>query len=242
MNHYLSRYLYNRFTLPYRPFYRVYPYGEGVSINSADSRGMVDLELGFFCNRVPKAANSAIVTHLAQLKFGRDIDSHGAKRAFRTPGTLNRKEVDLFADLFRFTVVRNPYSRVLSAYLDKMARFPERKTSYATFDAFVERLSQDRAYLHSNAHWAPQTALMLIPVEDFDFIGKVESLDQDLATITARIHGEAESFTTSNAGPPSTGASKKLRQYYHDERLISAVRDIYQADFARLSYSTDFPL
>ncbi|MBZ2190368.1 sulfotransferase family protein [Alcanivorax sp. JB21] len=241
MNHYLSRYLYNRFTLPYRPFYRAYPYDGGLSINSADSRGMVDLALGFFCNRVPKAANSAIVTHLAQLKFGRDIASHDAKRAFRTPGTLNRKEVEQFADLFRFTVVRNPYSRVLSAYLDKMARFPERNTSYATFDAFVERLSQDPAYLLSNAHWAPQTALMLIPVEDFDFIGKVESLDQDLATITAKIHGKATPLATADAGPPSTGASKKLRQYYHNDALIAAVRDIYQADFSRLTYPTDFP-
>ena len=97
--------LLNGLTLPWRPFYRRYPFRSPASIRSADDRGMVDMELGFFCNRVPKAANSTVVTNLARLKFGRDVDSPDAKKMFATPARLSRAQVERFASLFKFTVV-----------------------------------------------------------------------------------------------------------------------------------------
>jgi hypothetical protein len=179
--------LLNGLTLPWRPFYRRYPFRSPASIRSADDRGMVDMELGFFCNRVPKAANSTVVTNLARLKFGRDVDSPDAKKMFATPARLNRAEVERFASLFKFTVVRNPYTRTLSAYLDKIERRAVRAGKESSFRDFLLQAKKTPRFLYSNAHWAPQSSLMLIPVEQFDFIGKVETLDQDLAEIKRRI-------------------------------------------------------
>ncbi|MDZ7747947.1 MAG: sulfotransferase family 2 domain-containing protein [Halofilum sp. (in: g-proteobacteria)] len=105
-----------------RPFYRRFPFTSPVSIRSADARGCVDLDLGVFYNRVPKAANSTVIVNLARERFGEDIPSKTAKRLFRRPAELARRELERFDELFRFTFVRNPYTRVLSAYLDKVER------------------------------------------------------------------------------------------------------------------------
>ncbi|WP_160151917.1 sulfotransferase family protein [Microbulbifer sp. ALW1] len=235
----LDKLFFNRATLPLRPFYRRYPFRSPASMRSANDRGMVDLELGFFCNRVPKAANSTIVTNLTRLKLNRDLPSEQAKKISTRPGHLSRAEMTQFDKLFKFTVVRNPYSRVLSAYLNKVVRFPER-CGDISFAQFLQRLATERDFLYSNAHWVPQADLMLIPAEEFDFIGKVESLDRDLAEIKQRIRPDIQDEITS-AGPPPTGASKKLREYYSDDSLVALVADIYRQDFTTFGYSTELP-
>lgn len=235
----LDKLLFNRATLPLRPFYRRYPFRSPVSMRSANDRGMVDLELGFFCNRIPKAANSTIVTNLVRLKLGHDVPSRQAKKISTRPGRLSRADMARFDELFKFTVVRNPYSRVLSAYLNKVVRFPQR-CGEISFAQFLQRLAEEPRFLYSNAHWVPQADLLLIPAEEFDVIGKVESLDRDLAEIKQRIRpGVADQITS--AGPPPTGAAKKLRRYYSDDSLIALVADIYRDDFATFGYSTDLP-
>jgi hypothetical protein len=56
---------------------------------------------------------------------------------------------------FSFTVVRNPWDRVRSAYLDKINRVifvPNHK--HATFDQFLDAISKADP-VHMNAHWKP---------------------------------------------------------------------------------------
>jgi len=120
----MNKLLRNRVTIPWTPFYRRYPYRDGISINSADARGLVDFDLGVFCNRIPKAANSSVIVNLAYRKFGREIPSKEAKKLFLTPSQLRSSEVERVSGLFRFAFVRNPYTRVLSAFLDKIDRPP----------------------------------------------------------------------------------------------------------------------
>ncbi len=235
----LDKVFLNGLTLPFRPFYRRYPFRSPASIRSADDRGMVDMELGFFCNRIPKAANSTVVTNLARLKFGRDIDSPDAKKMFATPARLSSAEVDRFASLFKFTVVRNPYTRTLSAYLDKIERRAVREGRESSFGDFLRKAKKHPRFLYGNAHWAPQSSLMLIPVSQFDLVGKVESLDSDLAEIKRRIRPDLEQPTTSLKSN-ATGASGKLQRYYDDE-LIATVQELYCDDFATFNYSTEFP-
>lgn len=237
MHRALDKVLLNGLTVPFRPFYRRYPFSSPASIRSADDRGCVDLELGFFYNRVPKAANSTVMTNLARLKHGEDVASRTAKRMFTSPARLSAAEVVRFEDLFKFTVVRNPYTRTLSAYLDKVERRARRAHRESSFREFL--LSLQRGKLYGNAHWAPQSALMLIPVERFDFIGKVETLEQDLATIKRRIRPDLEQPLTS-VRSNATGAGDRLRAYY-DEELVGLVQDLYAQDFMSFHYDTAFP-
>lgn len=239
MNRAFHKILKNRLTIPYTPFYRRYPYQGGISINSADDRGLIDMELGFFYNRIPKAANSTVVTNLALLKFGWEIPSRAAKKMFRTPSALNSREVSQFSSLFRFTVVRNPYTRTLSAYLDKVERRALRDNKESSFRDFLYTLQKGQLY--SNAHWAPQRALLLLPADQFDFIGKVESIDTDLPFIKEKIQGKRPEKPFKSFLNNSTGASRKLASYY-DTETAQLVRSLYRDDFDTFGYPEDLPV
>lgn len=230
----LNQILLNKYVVPHRPFYKKYPFNGHSSIKSSDDRGCVDLELGFFCNRVPKAANSTIVTNLVELKLGQKVGSKQSKKIFRTPATLSKQELEQFDKLFKFAVVRDPFSRTLSAYLDKIDRKFNQNGTQITFKDFLYSLKAGK--LHSNLHWTPQTSLFLIPFEEFDFIGRFENLNEDLGQIISRINGQASNQDFEQQGPPSTNASDKLLKYYDDE-CIQLMQELFAKDFELLGYN-----
>ncbi|TDT44345.1 sulfotransferase family protein [Halospina denitrificans] len=234
----MANILRNRFTIPWTPFYRRYPYRNGISINSADARGLIDFDLGIFCNRIPKAANSSIIVNLAYCKYGREIPSKQAKKLFRTPSGLSKSEVGQLDQLFRFTFVRNPYTRVLSAFLDKVDRRAKRRNQETSFLEFLQYLEKEGLY--SNAHWAPQTSLLLMPLENFDFIGKTENLTSDLGSVLSRIGHDSAAQELQSVLSNATGAGSKIAHYYNNqEREI--VERLYRGDFERLGYSKALP-
>ncbi len=239
MNRILGKFIRNRITIPFTPFYRQYPFKGSVSISSADSRGCVDLELGFFCNRIPKAANSTVVTTLARIKCGQGIPSKEAKKLFRTPSQLSGREVEKIPSLFTFTVVRNPYTRTLSAYLDKVERRALRDNRRTSFREFLQSLKNGKLY--SNGHWAPQSALLLLPLDQFDLIGKVESLDSVLPLIEEKVQGSPPQEHFKSFLANATGASTKLSAYY-DAESAEMVRFLYQDDFTLFNYPDRLPL
>jgi hypothetical protein len=238
MNNRLYKLIRNPLTIPFTPFYRRYPYRNGIALDSADARGCIDLERGFFYNRIPKAANSTIVENLAILSFGKNIPSKDAKKQFRTPSQLSAQEVAQIAHIFRFAVVRNPFTRTLSAYLDKVERRAKRNHQASSFKDFLYGLAEQSLY--RNAHWAPQSSLLLLPHAHFDFFGKVENLEYDLAFIKEKISGGCRNIT-----PPkhfeanATGATKKLSQYY-DHESVEIVRSLFRLDFDLFNYSPEF--
>jgi len=223
----------------WQPFYDSFPYSGGLSRRSADARGCVDPELGFFCNRVPKAANSSVVASLASLKLQRQVGSREAKRLFKRPSDLSHDDMLVFSKFFKFTIVRNPYTRTLSAYLDKVKRKQEigswrgKKHDFYSFLLWL-----DQGKLLNNAHWAPQTSILLLPVNEFDFIGRVESLDQDLSYILRRLNGSEEGADINPVFSNATGAEEKLASYYC-EKTTNLVEKLYHRDFDLLGYSKD---
>lgn len=238
MSRQLRKLLRNRLTIPLTPFYQSYPYRGGLAIDSADARGSIDLEMGFFYNRIPKAANSTIITTLARMRFQQEIPSRSAKKLFLTPSLLRSREVENFSNLFCFTFVRNPFTRTLSAYLDKIERRAHRRNRPSTFINFLYELKEGK--LHSNAHWAPQSDLFLIPIDHFSFIGKVETLQADLSRVKNQLQQKDPDEQVKSVLSNATNANSKLSSYY-DEEAIQLVRTLYQQDFELLDYSKNLP-
>lgn len=228
----------NRLTIPLTPFYRRYPYAGGLAIDSADARGCVDIQMKFFCNRIPKAANSTVVTTLARIRFDREITSKQAKKMFLTPALLHNDEVQNLDNFFRFVFVRNPFTRTLSAYLDKVERRAVEKNKPSSFKSFLYQLEAGR--LHSNAHWAPQYNLLLIPVDQFDFIGRTETFDADMLTVKNRLLGKRSDEPVKSVLSNATNAKDKLDHYYDDE-TIELVRTLYRQDFEIFDYPLNLP-
>lgn len=109
----------------------------------------------------------------------------------------DRIEAMLSGAAFRFTFVREPLRRIESAYRDKIAPedrenfrrqvrhalgLPQTAGASVTFEQFVTALeTQDP--LQMDPHWRPQHLNLMHGLVDYDFIGRLESFDADLARL-----------------------------------------------------------
>ena len=102
-------------------------------------------------------------------------------------------------DQFIFTFVRNPYARVLSAYLDKIAHPPEPAVwppfaarhgldAPPSFADFLDLIAGEQI-AEMDPHWRPQSVLIGLGIVPFDFIGSVELMDEDLRQVLKVIFG-----------------------------------------------------
>lgn len=241
MKKYIRRYNFAGLWMPLKPFYAQYPYRGSLPIAWVDKRGLVDSDYKLFFNRVPKAGNSSIVANIYQLKHGSVGISASMKRQFRTPSSLNPADLKHFKDYFKFTFVRNPYARVLSAYLDKvvskdLSRLPncvKKNGTYIEFPEFCAYL--EKSGLYDNIHWAPQTSILLLPVSEFHFIGKLENIENDMHYVMGKITGDSQSLQISDHRPHRTNANEKIMRYY-DDYTADIIMRLYKDDFETFGY------
>jgi hypothetical protein len=163
--------------------------------------------------------------------------------------------VDELEDVFtsphyrRFTVVRDPASRVLSAYLEKIghglkqsgdivAALRERdgvevSPQNVTFAQFLDVVGAQSSRMQ-DPHWRRQADHIGLGIVEYDAVIHLEQLDASwdrVAELTAT-PGLQEQFFCRN----STGASKKVGDYFTAD-LVAAVADTYARDYAELGYS-----
>ena len=154
---------------------------------------------------------------------------------------------------FRFTIVRDPYARVLSCYLSKIARrMPQRTQIIAALDgtdpskttddgrdidfqSFLEVVAA-QSVRDMDIHWRPQVDQALIGIIPYDFIGRYESFQAAMGYVKHRAFPKSD--VRMPAATNATGSSNKEGQYY-DRRTIDLVRQIYVEDFKAFGYDPD---
>jgi hypothetical protein len=228
-----------------QPYYLLRPRLWREPLDIVDARTMVSTRARYVYLRVPKAANSTVVRALLQTYPEPGLtpdDVDRAKTGMRHFGGLGLGDLAEIRRYFVFTVVRSPYSRTLSAYLDKfrdgnkhLDRFGARVAAFddgaVTFRAFCRYLAAGGEV--ENAHWMRQTRLTGL-ADRIDFVGRVETLEPDLRRILHGIGRRADG-PLERAGPQPTGAGERLREHYDDEtRRI--VESVYRADFDAFGY------
>ncbi|MBK1733895.1 hypothetical protein CKO15_01085 [Halorhodospira abdelmalekii] len=241
------------------PYYRSRPETWRRQLGSIDARIAVSLHYKYTYIRIPKAANSTVAATLDHHFPAPPIprisgkERGRGKRSYDRLSSLSRAEAEqVLAEHFTFTVVRNPYHRVLSAFLQKfiaegssrerwLNRFAAEIRTYGggelTFPAFCRWL--DRVGLRQNIHWLPQTAILSVTgLERLDDMGHVETLEEDLRRIVERIGATPEGLEVQRSGPAATRAGQKAQQYYTDE-CMAIVRRLYADDFRHLGYRDD---
>ena len=230
------------------PFYRRFPYRGEMDLFKLDPRGAYSPMEPFFYNRIPKAANTTITKVLFEKttfrpRFARRSDP---KYQFLRPLFLSGKDVTrLEREAFKFTFTRNPYSRVLSAYLDKVGR---RRHQGLRFLAWAEQHDQPESFLgfcryldagglFLDMHWAPQVEILCLPLERFDFIGRVETIESDLIYVLDKLFSESpiEPATGTLRAGTHTRASQKISEVYGKEEYTIISR-LYDSDFEKLGY------
>jgi len=139
-----------------------------------------------------------------------------------------------YPDYFTFSFVRNPYSRIVSAWqnkvLNKSKGFDPSKVGLKKphdFDEFVAWLSSQDP-LSVNIHFRPQS--LLVP-RDVDFIGRHETFDQDLRFVLRELGvcwlGELPRENSRRS--PKKSIPMSLQTYL-------LLNHLYAVDFDRFSY------
>jgi hypothetical protein len=151
-------------------------------------------------------------------------------------------EPKCIADYFKFTIVRNPWDRLVSAYFfllkggfNEQERdwFNEELGAYSSFDDFV-RSWLNKKNIWKWPHFRPQYHYMLDNKGkvQLDFVGYFENIDEDFAHIIQRIGV--------NCALPKLNTNKhpSYTEYYTDE-TINIVAEVYADDIKLLGYSFD---
>lgn len=150
---------------------------------------------------------------------------------------------------FKFCFVRDPYVRILSAYLDKLVRrrdgFMRQTTlerlgapqgytpSFAAFVDLVQRVDPDIF----DGHTERQTTRTLHGVISYDFIGRFERFEDDLRFALTRCGIDFDRYFYAEKRHASS-AGAKLAQAY-DRATAARVRDMYAGDFEVFGYSPE---
>lgn len=150
-------------------------------------------------------------------------------------------------EYFKFSFVRNPYTRILSCYLDKilgiekdiiLPKLGYKSTDHLSFKDFLLAIKK-QSYLEMDVHWMPQSILLAAENITLDFIGRQENFDNDLKKVLARItKSDSNSLQILDEIPHAVGANKKLKKYLTKD-IARLIQEIYYDDFHLYRYNTN---
>lgn len=217
--------------------------------------------LGVF---VPKAACTTLKAAVLALEgdaVPRTVAGIHGSGLHRTLGTVADDDLAVIIrsdDWFRFTFVRNPYGRLLSAWKSKLWRPSGEQFGWLAarveaetgrraiaerfdaedFRAFVRFLvADDDPRLRRDAHFAPQVAIARPDLFAYDFVGRFERFGRDFRAAFGRIGAprrvRRQHRTVHNARPGVTAAEA------YDDETASIAHHHYQDDFREFGYAFD---
>ncbi|MHC4950843.1 MAG: sulfotransferase family protein, partial [Planctomycetota bacterium] len=175
---------------------------------------LISSQKKFIYLRLYKCACSKITGALIEDLTSRELshrqDIHSVKWYGQVEKTVQIDEniEAVLADptYFKFTFVRNPYERILSAWknkIDNPEKYPDgregdrqrskinKKGERVSFEEFVNLLYEQRDRACSfDKHWAPQHYLLLLPFIEYDFIGRIETFSRDFENVLRKINAK----------------------------------------------------
>jgi len=173
----------------------------------------VNEQLNFiwFCN--PKAASRTMRLHL----FNNND----------TFSMINPKQC--FKDYFSFTIVRNPWDRMVSNWKMFTTQDFRIKQMRAMYDGKIQNFKHFVMLTSkiNNHHWQPQ--VLFIP-EKCNFIGKVETLQNDINIISDKIGFNRIKLSRKNV------TSHEHYSKYYDVELRKFIAERYKEDIDTFGY------
>lgn len=223
--------LWNRF------FSKLYPYDPVKEIRKN----------GFWFVDVPRTSSTSIKMELADMygvAYGkRNVlePGYGTKSYFR--GHLTAQEAkallteDLWSELFKFTMVRNPWDRMVSLYCFRLKR--EHFSPTLTFKDYILQLKSPRyraaGAMHSGPAFYYGAAEYVLDKQDnlmVDYIGKYETRETSIRAISQRInYPQLGELCLQKAKP-----SERHYSSYYDSETRKLIADVYAKDIELFDY------
>ena len=181
--------------------------------------------------RVPKCATRTILNYLHQHT---QID-FGFPRHTKLNTGRNIRYDKSWDDLLKFAFVRNPWERLVSAYIDKIQgdslvqgiQLKNYKKKYNTFNKMVQFIKSAKLE-ELNEHFNSQTNLL--PLNKLDFIGKFENLQKDFNTVCDKIGIPRQEL------PHINKSKHKSYTEYYDDETRQIVAEKYAKDIEYFGY------
>ena len=145
-----------------------------------------------------------------------------------------RREVgrQRFESYFKFSVVRNPFDRLVSQF-SYMRRRPDLRAFIgmdraAPFDEYLQLIGQNR-----HVQWEPQTSFLYDDEGALlvDFVARFEDIEQDMARVIERLGLDCDSLPNVNPIP------RGPYQSYYTERSRRQVERMYREDLTQFQYA-----
>lgn len=211
-----------------------------------ESEYLVDWRRKFLYCPIAKVACSSIkrwflALNDERLAPGRDEHVAVQRHRLRELSAVSAWQVLGDPSFFRFTFVRNPWARLVSAYLNKflgptvfaqriaarlrprsaLATGPEAIVD-VTFAEFVQFLTRGNP-LRFDVHWRPQHCYL--QDHQFDFIGRFEHLREDFASLQERL-GTDVPLTRCNATRYQCSGTEGQLVVDHTPRQLLAMGEL----------------
>jgi hypothetical protein len=224
----------------YEPLQHIFP---AVSINKDAIRRVCYIDkYGVIYNRVQKNANSNTMVLWNYILTSR-MDSVITSRS-RIPHLADLgPNIAKIADAKSLLITRDPYSRVLSAFLDKFrnpaiyerwGRFQLEPAGFKRFLAWLEDGGLDK-----NDHWNLQVKQMLFPLANYTNVIPFERYGVGMLEFLKEIGVPSEKLSfpglATRGTHHATDADQKQATFY-DADARQRVRRMFEADFAALGY------
>jgi hypothetical protein len=198
----------------------------------------------------PKAACSTIKANLwSRIAPQTARPGHNVHAIPGSPFATSLADGGWMAGTRIFTFVRNPLSRIVSAYLDKIVRRNDRNwegfarkhridpAAEMPFDRFVRILARN-CPSEFNGHWRPQhlntMAGLIVP----NFTGHVERFQTDFERVLARVF-PGRPTTTERRDRHRTQAQQLTEDFFADRRTLGRFLGLCERDFALFGYGDD---
>lgn len=143
---------------------------------------------------------------------------------------------------FKFTLVRNPYSRIVSCWADRTQYKDDRMYSKAykkDFSYFVECLTNNDFGLNGSHHRPQHT--FIPPLQELDYVVYLERVKEQWPEVCKGI-SEKSNIVCQVPLPwvnrrKDKGSIDKDYRHYYNNRLEELVYNYYRDDFKLLNYS-----
>lgn len=236
-----------------------------MSVGGFDPDAQIDVlpqhRLIYVC--VPKSASTTIKSALSALERGTpacaDMLHKRRYSGLRSPSHVGLSAFHRLANSalsLRFSFVRNPYARLVSAWADKYqgksivagdsfidqyrayraaigGAMPDGRNETLSFTQFVE-FAIATADRRVDAHWHLQDDLLDMPGIKLDLIGKVENFPGDFNRVLDHA-GASKQIRQVIDAHLNTSQHRPWQDYYTDA-LAARVHRAYERDFDRFGY------
>ena len=177
---------------------------------------------------IPKTAGRSIINSI----YGNDLKNCGHRTYFFYKYLFTKKRIQ---NMYTFSFVRNPYSRLFSAYnflkkggenLHDLNAKRDYIDCFKDFNEFIN-FGLENAVKNNVIHFVPQYNFITDKGDILiDYVGKFESLEKDLKVISSKVDFESSFKLTKS----------KRNTYNFTEKNCDIIESVYLRDFLIFNY------